>query len=152
MPSIGNYAQASNTYAAVSGAGHLQQLNQQIGTSNLQQQIRDANQRAVARVILPDTPPKKPEPIMSRRLVQVFIADPDTNVPLAECLLYRGEQKVTDATDQELFFEIDIKTMLDQYNTKRTTWVDKKVKERTEHLEPARIRDLRMTVVEIAKF
>lgn len=87
-----------------------------------------------------------------RRLVQVFIADPDVNVPLAESLLYTGEQKLTDATDQELFFEVDIKKILDDHNTKRVGWPNKAVKERTEMLEPARIRDLKMVVVTIAEF
>ena len=88
----------------------------------------------------------------TRRLVQVFIADPNENVPLEESLLYSGEQKLTDATDQELFFEIDIKGVLDKHNAKRAKMVDKKVKERTEYLEPAKIRDLKMVVVNVAAF
>lgn len=97
--------------------------------------------------------PTKEKPVMaSRRLVQVFIADPDENVPVADCLLHRGEPVLTDATDQELFFEIDIKTILDAHNAKRVKLIDKKVKERTENLEPAKIRDLKMTVVTIATF
>ncbi len=87
-----------------------------------------------------------------RRLVQVFIADTDENVPLDDCLIYSGEQKLTDLTDQELFFEIDIRTLLQAHNDKRTKLVNKAVKERTEYLEPARIRDLKMTVVVIATF
>lgn len=88
----------------------------------------------------------------ARRLVQVFIADPNENVPLDQSLLYSGEQKFTDATDQELFFEIDINTILKTYNEKRIKIVDKKVKERTEYLEPAKIRDLKMVVVTVAGF
>lgn len=88
----------------------------------------------------------------TRRLVQVFIADPNENVPLESSLLYSGEQKLTDATDQELFFEIDIKGILDKHNEKRVKMVDKKVKERVEHLEPAKIRDLKMVVVNVAGF
>lgn len=91
-------------------------------------------------------------PNTSRRLIQVFICDPDENVPLADCLLYSGEQKLTDLTDQELFFEVDIKSIIDTHNAKRTKMVNKTVKERVEHLEPARIRDLKMTVVTIASF
>jgi hypothetical protein len=88
----------------------------------------------------------------SRRLVQVLIVDPNENVPLEQCLLYKGEPKMTDATDQELFFEIDIKDILAKHNEKRVQIVDRKVKERTEHLEPAKIRDLKMVVVNIAAF
>lgn len=95
---------------------------------------------------------KVKEPAVTRRLVQVFIADPDENVPLDRALLYSGSQKFTDATDQELFFEIDIKSILDNYNDERVKLVNKKVKERTEYLEPVKIRDLKMTVVNIATF
>lgn len=92
------------------------------------------------------------EAIMTRRLVQVFIADPDENIPLADSLLYSGEQKLTDATDQELFFEIDIKAILEKYNATRIKFINKKVKERTEYLEPVKIRNLKMVVVNIATF
>lgn len=86
------------------------------------------------------------------RYVQVFIADVDENVPLDKRLLYKGDQKLTDLTDQELFFEIDLKDILSAHNAFRTTLHDKSVKERTEKLEPVRIRDLKMTVVTIADF
>src|SRR5262249_52877373 len=91
-------------------------------------------------------------PNTTRRLVQVFIADPDDNVPLASALIYKGEPKFTDLTDQELFFEVDIKSILDKHNELRVTLKNKAVKERVEMLEPARIRDLKMTVVNIATF
>ena len=88
----------------------------------------------------------------NRRIVQVFIVDTYESVPLDKCVIYRGEQKLTDLTDQELFFEIDIKSLLDAHNVERVKLIDKRVKERTEHLEPARIRDLKMTVVTVATF
>lgn len=87
-----------------------------------------------------------------RRLVQVLIADPNENIPIEQCLLYRGDQKLTDANDQELFFELDIKDILAKHNEARVKIVDKKVKERTEYLEPAKIRDLKMVVVTVAEF
>lgn len=89
---------------------------------------------------------------MSRRIVQVFIADTDENVPLNKSVIYTGEQKLTDLTDQELFFEIEIKKLLDAHNAYRTTLINKKVKERSENLEPIKIRDLKMVVTTIAEF
>lgn len=86
------------------------------------------------------------------RMVQVLIADNNENIPLEQRLLYKGEPKLTDATDQELFFELDVKSMLDVHNAARTKIVDKKVKERTEYLEPVKIRELKMVVVTIAQF
>ena len=99
-------------------------------------------------VSVANTQPTKPV----RRVVQVFIADPNENVPLEQSLLYQGEVKVTDLTDQELFFEIDIKTILTAYNEKRVKIINKKVKDRTEYLEPVKIRDLKMVVVTVASF
>jgi hypothetical protein len=88
----------------------------------------------------------------TRRLVKVIIIDTDENVPLTKCVLYSGDEKLTDATDQELFFEIDIKNILDKHNEYRVTLKDKSVKERVENLEPVKIRDLRMVVVNVATF
>lgn len=101
---------------------------------------------------IPTLTAKKMEKPVTRRIVQVFIADTDENVPLDKSVLYTGTQKLTDATDQELFFEVPIKEILDKHNAYRATLVNKKVKERTEYLEPVRIRDLKMVVVEVAKF
>lgn len=86
------------------------------------------------------------------RLIEVVVVDPTDHVPLADRLLYQGERKLTDLTDQELFFEIDINAILKAHNEKRVKIVNKAVKDRTEYLEPARIRDLKMNVVTIATF
>lgn len=98
------------------------------------------------------TPKKAKENKVALRFVQVFIADPDESLPIENRLLYEGDQKVTDLTDQELFFEIDIKRILDAHNEFRVTQRNKKIKDRTENLEPTRIRDLKMVVVDIATF
>lgn len=90
--------------------------------------------------------------LATRRLIKIVIIDPNENIPLDQCVLYSGDEKLTDATDQELFFEIDIKQLLDAHNDKRVKVLDKKVKERSEFLEPAKIRDLKMVVVNIASF
>jgi hypothetical protein len=90
------------------------------------------------------------KPMTTRRVVQVFVADPNDNIPLDDCLLFKGEEKLTDATDQELFFELDIKDLLEKHNEKRIKVIDKKVKDRTEYLEPAKVRDLKMVVVTVA--
>lgn len=88
----------------------------------------------------------------TRRIVKVFIADTDENVPLDKSVLYKGEEKLTDLTDQELFFEVEIKSILEQHNAYRATLTNKKVKERVEQLEPVKIRDLKMIVVNVAQF
>jgi len=91
----------------------------------------------------------------TRRIVQVFIADPDINVPLESALLFKSEPKFTDATDQELYFEVPITDLLKAHNEKRKTWLDKDASRKAGKdiaLEPAKIRDLKMVVVNIAQF
>ena len=89
------------------------------------------------------------------RIVQVFIADPNPNLPLSSRLLHKGEEKLTDLTDQELYFELDMARILREHNAVRANTVDKdasKGKPEPVYLEPARIRDLKMVVVDVAKF
>lgn len=96
-----------------------------------------------------------PENMSTRRIVKVFIADPHPDVPMEKALLHQGEEKWTDATDQELFFEIPIKDLLNTHNAERVKWLDKEATKRSGKdvfLEQVKIRDLRMVVVEIAKF
>lgn len=91
----------------------------------------------------------------NRRVVQVFIVDPDERVPLEQAMLHRGDPKLTDLTDQELFYEIEIKKLLDAHNDVRGRIPDKKpTATHGEYifLEPIRIRDLVMTIVDVAKF
>jgi hypothetical protein len=93
--------------------------------------------------------------VSNARIVKVFIADPNDNLPLAKRVLYKGEEMLTDLTDQELFYEVPIAEMLAKHNEYRKSVVDKKQAEkfgRDIFLEPARIRDLRMVVVDVAKF
>lgn len=101
------------------------------------------------------TTEEKPN-MSNRRIVQVYIADPNESVPLEKSLLYQDDAPhLTDLTDQELFFEIDIKNILDKHNEYRVTVKDKEASEGKNNdvmLEKAKIRDLKMTVVEIAKF
>ncbi len=94
-------------------------------------------------------------PNTTRRIVQVFIADTNENVPLEESVLYTGTQKLTDATDTELFFEVPIVDLLKAHNEKRVKWTDKEASKRSGKdvfLDPVKIRDLKMVVVDIAKF
>jgi hypothetical protein len=96
--------------------------------------------------------PKMAAPAV-RRLVRVIIADPHPDIPLNKALLHNGEEQFTDATDSELFFEVPIQELLKQHNDKvRSMAKNSAVKDRTEYLPPARIRDLKMTVITIASF
>ena len=83
-----------------------------------------------------------------RRVVQVIIVDDNEFVPLKDSLLFMDKPRLTDATDQELFFEIGIMDILNKHNTMRIKLKDDKKK----NLKPARIRDLKMAVVNVALF
>jgi hypothetical protein len=102
--------------------------------------------------------PIQKEPEMEktkRRFVQVFIMDPNENVPLDKALLYKGDQKLTESTDQELFFDVNISDVLSKHNEFRKTCLDKEASRQSGkdiYLEPARIRDLAMTVVNLVSF
>lgn len=150
MPSIANsaYGSATNTF----GLGGVVPDHALFANTSPVRLARKFVHAATLDMIEPTPQQESPMPAPARRLVQVFIADPDDNVPLAQSMLYKGEQQLTDATDTELYFEIDIKTILEKHNAERVKLINKKVKERTETLEPAKIRDLKMVVVEIAKF
>jgi hypothetical protein len=139
----------SNIPATTSALSHQWLQEAGVGIARQQKQFMPLSAPAPAAPAQPK--PKKENPV-SRRLVQVFIADPDENLPLEQSMLYTGEQKLTDATDQELFFEVDMKEILANHNENRVKIINKKVKERTEYLEPAKIRDLKMVVVNVATF
>lgn len=106
---------------------------------------------AMAQNIQPN-PPKGSEVMSERRLVRVVMVDPHEHVPTDIALLYDSKELFTDKTDQELYFDMPVADLLTRHNDKRTKIVDKSVKERTQYLDPARIRDLKMLVITLAKF
>jgi len=98
---------------------------------------------------------KKGKKMADRRLVKVLVVDPDPKLDVELAVLVNTPEKITDLDDQELFFELDIKHILDNHNDVRTTFIDKKASKKsgeTEYLEPIRIRDLKMLVITIAEF
>jgi hypothetical protein len=98
---------------------------------------------------------KAPPAMPNARIVKVFVADPNENLPLDKRVLYTGSEQLTDLTDQELFFEVPISELLKKHNELRVATRDKKagnVNNEPVMLEPARIRDLKMVVVTVASF
>lgn len=87
------------------------------------------------------------------RLVRVFIVDPDENVPMESRLLHKDE-RLTDLTDQELFFDYNVKEILEKHNKFRVTLTDKeqtKAQGKEVRLEPIKIRDLQMITSDVFK-
>lgn len=100
------------------------------------------------------TQPQKDEEMSTLRIVRVYIADPNENLPVEKRLLYTGQEQTTDLTDQELFFEVPIQELLKTHNEVRAKTRDKEVSSKDDpvYLEPVRIRDLKMIVLTIAQF
>lgn len=144
-PTISGMAYTSSSVSAADFLGQIQAQTQNAGL----QKLADVRPALGAQFL-------KEQPIVSTaRIVKVFIADSNDNLPLEKRVLYEGEQKLTDLTDQELFFEVPIAEVLAKHNEVRKVTVDKKQAEkfgRDIFLEPARIRDLKMVVVNVAQF
>lgn len=150
LPTMQSSAYAASTYdpSAFANQMTLGDASAQLGHLIQQQPLRTLAARVPIPVI-------EKEPVMTRRLVQVLIADTNESVPLDAALLYSGAPLFTDLADDELFFELDIKGMLAIHNVKRVTFPDKKAvigKDGPTMLEPARVRNLKMNVVTIASF
>ena len=95
------------------------------------------------------------EEMPSTRIVQVFIADPDEDVPVEQRLIYQDEKPyLTELTNEELFFTIPVMDLLKSHNEVRESIVDRERSngDRDLFLEKIRIRDLKMVVAEIAAF
>jgi len=93
--------------------------------------------------------------VSTRRLVKVVIVDPNENLKLEDAVLINEAEKITDLEDNEIFFDMDIKKILEAHNTKREATVDKKAsknKDKDVFLDPIKIRDLKMTVITVAEF
>lgn len=92
---------------------------------------------------------------MATRLIRVFVLDPNENIKLEDRMIFSGKERLTDLTDQELFFELPMGDILTKHNELRAKTMDKDRSSKMGkeiYLEPVRIRDLKMTVLNIAAF
>lgn len=135
---------------------HSRTMDEGVGWANA---INEAGARRLGHASLQqvqrELPKNEEEQSMTTRIVQVFVADTNDNLPLKNRVLYRGDQHLTDLTDQELFYEISINEILAKHNAERVKTVDKAQSSkfgRDIFLEPAKIRDLKMVVVTVATF
>jgi hypothetical protein len=143
--------------AALGGKFDQQHVPKQLDPAAFLAKVQAAERRLTASPVgVRADYPLKVQPIMSTaRIVKVFIADNNENLPLDKRVLYTGAEHLTDLTDQELFFEIAIAELLREHNRVRVTYRDKKAANTNGDpvlLEPARIRDLKMVVVTVASF
>lgn len=150
MPSLmaTSYAAANTVFGGIANGGAFE-------TFKAWEQPKDDASKRLAAILVANAAINKPkEADMSekRRLVRVLMVDPNDDVPVESALLYDSKEVFTDKTDQELYFDIPVVDILKAHNEKRTKLVNKAVKDRTEYLEPARIRDLKMLVIALATF
>lgn len=94
---------------------------------------------------------------LNMRIVRVFLVDPDKRIEdLNKRLLYKSDELITDMTDQDLFFDIDVKSILEKHNKYRETVIYEVTSkgdtvEKT-GLKPVRVSDLAMSVILVAEF
>ena len=88
-----------------------------------------------------------------RRIVLVTVVDPDPKVPADHSLLYMSPGWfVTDCNNDELKMSLDIRALLDRHNAYREQVVDReasKGRAQSVYLEPAKFRDLQISVHEL---
>lgn len=147
-PTITSSAYSSSTTAGADFLRGLVEGNSTATGQRFSAAVFAGNAPLQAQKVLKENP-------VSLRLVKVVIADTNENLALADRILHKGEEIATDLTDQELYFDLDLKEMLKQHNSLRARTLDKKASEKAGKdvfLEPVRIRDLKMSVVTIASF
>ena len=90
-----------------------------------------------------------------KRLVQVIVVDPDPKVPDEKSILHYSNEFLTSKTDEELKFELDLKTLLETHNKVRKAIEDEVASDKrnkTVYLKPVRISDLVIEVFENFEF
>lgn len=117
--------------------------------------IETEEQRKFEEAVRAISPKKVKENESMRRLVRVIVIDPDENLPVEHSVLYMGEEEVTDLTDEELFYELELKSLLTTHNSLRQGVINKKAsknKDKDVYLDDVRIKDLKMVVLTLADF
>lgn len=90
-----------------------------------------------------------------RRMVHVLVVDPDLKVPDEQSVLHDSKEFVTSKTDEELKYDLNLKTMLEEHNVVRGKVVDEAASEKRGKdifLKKIKISNLVIHVYETAKF
>lgn len=74
-----------------------------------------------------------------RRIVRVFVTDPDPDLPLEHCVVYGGTELLTEDTDAELVLALNIPKLIADHNEKR----------RAAELKEIKWRDLRQVIATV---
>jgi len=85
-----------------------------------------------------------------KRLVRVFIVDPNQSVPIERSVLYDGKEFWTDLDDQDLILQIDLPNLLKTHNVYRTTLPDlyaQRTAGATCNLEAATVMDIKTGIM-----
>ncbi len=153
MPTVMNCSLTSNAYnfepltGGITASPPILEYRTTAQLEELQRQMRYADSKTKIK--------KEKDMSDKRRIVKVYIVDPDPNLPIEQALIHQSEEKFTELTDQELFFGLNINPLLEKHNDQRRKTVNKNATARGDKeifLEPVRIRDLKMVVVDVATF
>ena len=83
---------------------------------------------------------------MIRRIVQIFVIDPNKNVPDDRCLIHWAGPFATSKSDAALIVDLGLPALLAAHNVYRTTIRDKKVRAYEEFLAPATVDDVKVSI------
>ena len=91
----------------------------------------------------------------TRRIVNIYIVDPDKAVPMDKALLYSRENLLTEDEDQDLLFNLDVKDIVTKHNSVRVTILDEEKTDKrgsNVYLQEVRPSELTMKIVTLAQF
>lgn len=88
--------------------------------------------------------------IRALRVVQQYLTDRNDNIPLEKRVLYKGNEFLTDLSDDELRYNVPVMDLLRAHNEYRVTVRDKAYKDKEVFLEEARPGELCLTTVTLA--
>lgn len=97
----------------------------------------------------------KEEEIMCRKLVQVYVVDPDVRVPDEKAVLYESKEFVTIETEDEIRDGLDLKGMLKKHNEVRVKILDEVRTDESDRdifLRKIRIKDISIQILDILTF
>lgn len=169
LPTINQFSNVSNTYAlgdfgaglTTSGAFGVGHISYSPDFENRRKQVEDYKyldavlaKRKEPESILTQAFKEAIKNVAKARVIQVFIADNDCNIEVAKRLLYKGEQLFTDLSDQDLFYDIEIKALITKHNEYRATVLNESKSTATEKvfLKPIKVSELSMVVAVLAEF
>lgn len=85
----------------------------------------------------------------TRRFVEIFVSDPDPNVPIEQVLLHHDPRFLTELNDVELTLNMGLPEIVKEWNKTRITIRDRRYMESEVMLEPIKADELRVIIATV---